>query len=101
MTAEDVAARAWRAAVFGALWFPPLVYYSMYVLRRLTRSRLPITRRGRKRRLAAWWTNLLFVIPCTVKIATVIFLLMYGVGHILVQLAVFVRDLLIVSDQPW
>jgi hypothetical protein len=101
MTAEDVAARAWRAAVFGAIWFPPLIYYSMYVLRRLTRSRLPITRRARKRRLAAWWTNLLFVIPRTVAIAMVIIALMYGFGHFVVELAFFVRDLFVVPDRPW
>ena len=50
--AEDIALRAWRASVIGLLWFPPLVFYSMWLLWRC--RRLPVSLRGRRRRLGAF-----------------------------------------------
>lgn len=49
--AEDIALRAWQASVIGLLWFPPLVFYSMWLLWRS--RRLPVSLRGRRRRLGA------------------------------------------------
>lgn len=96
---EDVAARAWRAAVFGAIGFAPLICYSMYVLYRLGQSGVPLTRRARSRRDWAWWTNLMFFIPSSYVLVLLVVGLLYPQGDLLYWLFSAARAL-ITGDVP-
>ena len=51
---EAIALRAWQASVLGFVWFPPLLLYSVWLLLRLSFSRLTLGRLGNCRRCAAW-----------------------------------------------
>jgi hypothetical protein len=99
--AEDIAARAWRASVFGVVWFPPLIYYSMYLLHRLGRSGAPLTRRACARRNWARRINIVFFVPYTVLIVLIPVAMYFAHAESLLTLVSLAREALTGSDRPW
>lgn len=71
---EAVALRAWRTAVFAWFCFPPLVFYSAWLVWRLDPKKTPIGRMGTYRRWAAG------VISAVVILALGSFLILLLIG---------------------
>jgi hypothetical protein len=61
---EDTILRAWQAAVLS-LWFPPLVFYSLWLLWKLPLPAEPLRPREQRRYLGAWAFNALMVALAT------------------------------------
>jgi hypothetical protein len=55
---EETILRAWQAAVLS-LWFFPLVFYSLWLLLRLTLPDRPLRPREQRQYVGAWGFNLL------------------------------------------
>lgn len=69
--AEENAVRAWRAAVFGAFSFPPLLLYSLWLLLRMERGS-DLSTRGRRRRRGALVLSLFtFLLWCLIVLVLV------------------------------
>jgi len=71
--AEKIALRAWQSSLLGAISFPPLLLYSAFLLFKLGRSSLPVTKRCIRWRLAAFLVNL----P-TIPVYGIIFVVIVG-----------------------
>ncbi len=67
---EETILRAWQAAVLS-LWFPPLAFYALWLLRRLALPEEPLKPREQRRYLGAWTFSLIVIATCLCWVAMV------------------------------
>ena len=72
---DETARRAWQAAVFGCLAFPPLFFsiYSIWLLLGRLRKETSLSRIGRRRIRAAWAVNAI-TMPLSIGMLSVVFI---------------------------
>lgn len=99
-TGKALALRAWQASMIGILLFPPLAFYSIYLLERMRTRKWPLDLVSLCRYWAAWVVSIFVVLFFGTFLAALIYLMsvesrfdIFQAGHHLLDLLFPIWDL--------